>query len=372
VESDLSFEPELTPAPASESLMGSDLDKDKHADADEPPQQCGADISNGPRPFLVPVVVALFVLIGVVIIAYVSLSGAKERDRQAIKATETHEAELTLMASSASPLASVKVTPKPTVASLQTNTRIPEAMPTGTHTISPTTSSTSTLSVTITPTPSETTIPLATTTLIPIVVSPTPTAQPQVVGGGSIHFADPNDPTKLASHWSWHPGGSRASAYALKEDGTLRLIVGPGTDQWENNDSAPYISYKVSGDFEAEVKLRMVASSDWEVGGIGIMSTQDPKTWIRIVFALDNKVYFNRNGRHIAIDPYPSKDIYLRIVRQGTLISSYYSATAENWQPLKEDYVFSLPEEVRVYLLGFTQHEEGDILEFQDLKISFR
>jgi hypothetical protein len=69
-------------------------------------------------------------------------------------------------------------------------------------------------------------------------------------------------------------------------------MVGPGTDQWLSDNSAPYVSYTISGDFEAEVKLSVAALTNWVVGGLGVMSSQDPENWIRIVYALDNKVYF--------------------------------------------------------------------------------
>jgi hypothetical protein len=186
-----------------------------------------------------------------------------------------------------------------------------------------------------------------------------------------IPFANPDAPSELASWWQWYAGSSTASAYELTNDpNALTMLVGPGTDQWGSNKSALYVSYAISGDFEVEVKLKVYALTRWIVGGLGIMSSQDQERWIRIVYALDNKVYLNRNGQHLVITPYFDHEVYFKLRRNGSMISAYYSASGEDWTVLKENYQYELPPAVKIYLLGFTQLSSGDVIQFQDLKLS--
>jgi hypothetical protein len=186
-----------------------------------------------------------------------------------------------------------------------------------------------------------------------------------------IPFANPDAPSELAPWWEWYAGSSASSAYELTDDpNALTLLVGPGTDQWGSNNSAPYVSYTISGDFDVEVKLKVYALTKWIVGGLGIMSSDDEERWIRIVYALDNKVYLNKNGQHLVITPYLDHEVYFKLRRQGSLISAYYSASGEDWTILKENYEYDLPSEVKIYLLGFTQLASGDVIQFQDLKVS--
>lgn len=161
-------------------------------------------------------------------------------------------------------------------------------------------------------------------------------------------------------------------------DDNIRLSATAYTDQWADIDTATQKSYTFSGDFEATVYLSFNPTAQVQHAGIGVGPTNDPYTWLRITRTLHPNVdgiYVMKNvdkesGR-LSLASYDRSSVYLRIRRDGDRISLAYSRAGRSWQNLETDYYFPLPNQVRVFLVVYSTHNEESIsAQFQDLVIT--
>lgn len=195
-----------------------------------------------------------------------------------------------------------------------------------------------------------------------------------ITGSVAAAFTTSSDPTGLAPWWSWHPGRSYLSTYRLGgEAGRLTLVAGPGTDQWEEEESLPYVSLDLMGDFEAQVELRFSPTQRWQTAGIGIMSPDDARQWVRIGYNQEPKVFFDRSAKGVSRrsgeESYTDSSVYFKLSRREPLISAYFSADGDGWQPLEKDLVCSFPEIVKVYLYVYSTASEGVVARFSDFRV---
>lgn len=182
--------------------------------------------------------------------------------------------------------------------------------------------------------------------------------------------ADPNDPTKLASGWTWHQGESKESAFKL-EGGALTITAGPKTEQWGETNSAPYVAYDIEGDFSIQTKLDFDNGRVAYWAGIGIMSADDPTQWVRLAPRGHSALSMLRNGGQeiTATADFPVTSVYLRIQRRGDVISASYSKDGTTWQSMSETYEFTLPKKVKMYLVALAL-DEGISANFSNVKIT--
>ncbi len=248
-------------------------------------------------------------------------------------------------------------------------------LPTSTATNTP--MPTATLIPTNTPVPTNTPIPTLTFTPRPTNTPlPTPTSTPtSITAEMQIPFASHSDSTSLAEGWGWFPGASESSDYKISPDtGVLTLITGPGTDLWDDRNSAPLVEYPVSGDFQVQVRLDFDPTERWQAAGLGIRSAQDPGTWAVVrrvccgqgVYA-DQTLNYRSEG--VASIPYAKAVTYLKIKRVGEKLSLSASENGINWIDISADHVFSLPDQVSIFLYVYSTTGHGVLAEFSDLRI---
>lgn len=119
-----------------------------------------------------------------------------------------------------------------------------------------------------------------------------------------------------------------------------------------------------------------------ELATLGVRSSQDHNTWLRLgsVYA----VFSQGNGpeQHIVLDiddhgksdkikttPYPSDTVYLKIKRQRSVFDFYYSSDGVNWTALQTDYIAEIPTHVEVFLTVGSWGDGGTSADFYDFKV---
>jgi regulation of enolase protein 1 (concanavalin A-like superfamily) len=192
---------------------------------------------------------------------------------------------------------------------------------------------------------------------------------------GMVPFADSNNPNQLNSLLGWQPGGSSASGYDLTlNPAWLTVITGKETDQVQGTDTAPLILYKYAGNFEATVKVEFVSIICCQHAGIGVRSIQDHTTWLRIAKHEYNgmRAAANQAGTVFWLNyaPYANSIIHFKIERRNSIFNMYYSDNGVNWVTIQKDYIFELPDEVEIYLLVLSAHNnEGIVAKFSDFTV---
>jgi serine/threonine-protein kinase len=195
--------------------------------------------------------------------------------------------------------------------------------------------------------------------------------------GGPVAFASASNPNQLSDVWGWYPGGSDASTFKLA-GGQLMLITGPGTDLWDDRDSAPRVEYPVIGDFQVQVRLDFSPSEQYQVAGLGLRSTKEPGDWVALrrlsgggsqqeVWASTTR---GNRSENIATIPYTQNALYLRIWRTEPLVSLYYSPDGSNWTPLAKDFVMGFPDQVWVFLFVYSTSGRGISATFSNLTVT--
>jgi regulation of enolase protein 1 (concanavalin A-like superfamily) len=201
---------------------------------------------------------------------------------------------------------------------------------------------------------------------------------PEVIPFGSL-----GNPGLLNAAFGWQAGGSTVNTYDLAAyANVLTLIAGGSTDQWAEVDSAPLIFYPLQGNFEAQVKVVFNPVWGHELAALGIRSTRDHNTWLRLggVYA----VFTEGNGpeHHIVLDvddqgiggkirtsPYPANAVYLKIERKGSVFDFFYSEDGVNWTALITGYIAEMPANVEVFLTVGSWGDKGISAEFHNFTV---
>jgi len=193
---------------------------------------------------------------------------------------------------------------------------------------------------------------------------------------GVVPFTDINNPAQLNPVLGWQPGGSSASGYDLTlNSGWLTVITGKETDQVQGTDTAPLILYKYAGNFETTVKVEFVSNICCQHAGIGVRSIQDHTTWLRIAKHEYNgmRAAANQAGTVYWLNyaPYANSVIHFKIERRNSIFNMYYSENGINWVTIQKDYIFEMPNEVEIYLLVLSAHnDEGIVAKFSDFTVT--
>jgi len=226
-----------------------------------------------------------------------------------------------------------------------------------------------------TPTNAPTNTPTASPTLSP---NPTTEPTPEI-----ILFGSPNNPRLLNTALRWQPGNSPVNTYDLTSaPNALTLIANGDTHQWAELDSQPMIFYLVEGNFETQVKVVFKPMWGHELAALGVRSTQDHNTWLRLggVYAVFSQgsgpeqhvvldVDHQGQGGKIKTSPYLVNTFYLKITRQGSRFDFLYSSNEIDWTTLQGGYVAEMPTSVEIFLTVGSWGVRGISAEFHDFTV---
>lgn len=196
-----------------------------------------------------------------------------------------------------------------------------------------------------------------------------------------LSFSDPNDPSVLNPEFSWQEGNPGANAYDLtREPGTLTLVAGAGTEQWQQTNTGPFIVLPVSGDFDVSVRMEASPVELYQRAGIGIRSSQDMNTWVNIsrnyhgVISGNQgiMVLANQQGNSVLLNnvPYTGELCFFKIERRGSEVSLSYSEDGTTWNVLQANYVANFGDPVELFLMASSTSGQGLTAQFSDLTLT--
>jgi len=247
--------------------------------------------------------------------------------------------------------------------------------------------SSTTVPITATLFASDTLVVVVTETDLPpaTIAQASATPEPTRVIGSPIpiSFSDSNNPSTLHPDFRWLPGASETNSYALGEDGVLTLIAGPGTDHYDTVETGSIIAYPYTGNFDVSIRLEADTDQLFQNVGLGIRSTSDPHTWVRL-----SKYYGYRNGVDLAIFSvdkgngqfvgyerwvlYSQPVVFLMIQRRGTLFTFLYSADGNSWNVIMENHPLGMPDEVEIFFDANGHNDHSIIGMFSEFTVTNR
>jgi regulation of enolase protein 1 (concanavalin A-like superfamily) len=192
-----------------------------------------------------------------------------------------------------------------------------------------------------------------------------------------IPFTSPGDPSALNPVFGWQPGGAVGNGYDLTlYPGEFSLIA----DANSHTGTPPMLIYPFQGNFQ--VSVRLVFQSDgpaYQGAGIGLRAPQDQSEgdWVTILsyftfqgLEIWSGLFYNETN--LGSVTYANSIVYLRMTKQGTLISAEYSTDGTNWVTLVSNSVISLPNNVEVFLYAYSSNNEGVLARFSEFSIVTR
>ena len=203
---------------------------------------------------------------------------------------------------------------------------------------------------------------------------------PEPVDPGPVDPGSTNsEPTQLVDEtFSVNEIGTADLGGTASYDSTNDMfrLSADGGKIWGTKDDFHYVYREVSGDVEATVKVSSLEALD-ELGKAGIMFRQSADEDARHAFltisagkgvALERRHEIGggttRSGKGNVSAP-----IWLRLIKEGTYISAYYSEDGDNWSFLSED-IIDFNESIFIGL-AVAAHSETDRVtaDFGDLNV---
>jgi hypothetical protein len=230
--------------------------------------------------------------------------------------------------------------------------------------------------------PTDTPIPTQSPTDTPPLPTSSPTLTPEP-RPEIVQFGAPGNPGLLNTALRWQTGNSSTNSYDLTSSpNALTLIAGSHTGQWAEEDSQPVIFYSLEGDFETQVKIVFNPMWGHELAALGVRSSQDHNTWLRLggVFAVFSEgsgpeqhivldIDHQGQGGKIKTSPYPTNTFYLKIKRQGSRFDFLYGSDGVNWTTLQSGYIAEMPMNVEIFLTVGSWGNRGISAEFHEFTV---
>lgn len=192
----------------------------------------------------------------------------------------------------------------------------------------------------------------------------------------SISFSSPIDLSELNSDFKWYQGDSINSKYFLLENGSLRITTIGHTNQSNDQDSAPSITYSVNGNFEAQVQIKFSSNINYQRAGFGIRSSVNQYDYLRIqmlehkrVEILINKLKF---GYVLATSIYPNDVVFFKIRRSKNKIRLFYSYDGNEWLSMCDEQQLEIPNEAELFLNVLSaQNSDEAVADFSRFKVIY-
>lgn len=134
------------------------------------------------------------------------------------------------------------------------------------------------------------------------------------------------------------------------------------------------INYPVEGNFTATVRVNFEPNGgNTKVAGLGIHAVNENTSWIRVLYEpLEDLVHFQTPGNTIVRLNHSGPVIFIRMTRSGPTFTAEFSGNGENWVTILQDYVWTIPEPLAVYLTAYSTPNEGTLADFSDFSVQTR
>jgi len=214
-------------------------------------------------------------------------------------------------------------------------------------------------------------VPVAVT----VPVTSVPATQPMP---GVILFALPTNPNALNPVLGWEPGKLGNQYVLSQETNVLTLEAGPDTNQWASITTAPLISYRFRGNFEAEIKVVCDLRQRVQLAGLGVRSPEDKNSWVRIARTYDYftgqtlLTFTDQRGESAGLNyvAYSDTTVYLKIAREDVRYTLSYSRDGNTWSILQGVFSFEIPAEAEIFLTTYSnQNPHGSLAQFSNFRV---
>ena len=163
----------------------------------------------------------------------------------------------------------------------------------------------------------------------------------------SATFSSPafGSPQTLPTPWSSGDIGSPTLAGAASAANGVFTVKGSGVDIWDPNDQFQYVYQAVSGDTQILARVATFqAANSWSKAGVMIRSAlTGPAAHVSIFATGGNGWSFQRRmsdgGASVSNQTAGTAPGWVRLVREGQLMSAYHSADGTNWTLIGTDTV---------------------------------
>jgi serine/threonine protein kinase len=213
---------------------------------------------------------------------------------------------------------------------------------------------------------------------LPQSITPTPKPDIQNLLKQTINFSSSNNPSNLSSDFIWNSGDSSLNKYELLSNRSLQITASGNTDLSESKNSAPNISYPLSGNFEAEIKVKFSSNIGNQRAGIGIRPPDNPLYYVRIYMLENQRIELSQNrygyGEEISrpdfLKSYENESVYFKVRKKGTSFSAYYSPDGINWNLAGNYSELRIPNNSQVFFYVLSANNSNQVSgEFSDFKL---
>ena len=144
--------------------------------------------------------------------------------------------------------------------------------------------------------------------------------------------------------------------WQINSENSITIITQPG-EFYTNTDNAKNVFLSpVEGDFTVSTKLDFVPTDDYQTAGIIVYqdSSNIYGAYKRYHSGFDGNIFTDfvlNNGKfseHTTPDADPEASVYLKVVKEGTTFSSYYSYDNQNWTPIADPVDMTMGGKVRM------------------------
>lgn len=199
---------------------------------------------------------------------------------------------------------------------------------------------------------------------------------PADTGAGNSPSAVPTDSVDEAFDVGEIGNGNLESKASYDSEKDIFRLSASGGRVWGLQDDFNFVHREISGDIEVTVKVSSLTAAD-DLAKAGIMFRQSPQQdaihatlsvsagkGVALARRHDVGGGTTRSGKGNISAP-----VWLRLVKKGTLVSSYYSEDQDNWNLLAEDFI-NFSDTIFVGLV-VAANEEGQTVEadFEGLSI---
>jgi len=175
---------------------------------------------------------------------------------------------------------------------------------------------------------------------------------------------------ELDKFWIWNDAGMSGNMMEIDDvREEMHLSADSQTSQWNNNDTAPILSFLTDKNFDLTVEYIFDPNVDFQHAGIGLIDTKD-NNWIRASRAYDShaletdldiadSLYVMENTSDQGVIKHSHQNfidsrVFLRMSKNGDNVIFDYSRDGIDWQNIDEVEKEDLSTEIEVYLFVYS------------------
>jgi regulation of enolase protein 1 (concanavalin A-like superfamily) len=157
--------------------------------------------------------------------------------------------------------------------------------------------------------------------------------------------APPSQPS-VPEPWATTDVGAPALSGTAAENSGTFLLLGAGADIWDRSDQFRFVHQQFAGDVEVVARVTALTYGDqWSKAGVMIRDSLEAGASHAFTAATAGSSWTFQRRPHAAGDSYATAGPqgaapgWVRLVREGSLITSYVSADGSTWIPVGSDTV---------------------------------